>query len=177
LSGATSNWVTSPEPCAAEKCEGEQVSLTADNQDAGATYAWDFGDGSSVQSGVDMYTAQYTYPTAGTYIITLTITTANGCITTQTNTILVNPLPSVTLTNDGPICLGTNTATLTATPTGGTPTYTYAWAHDVNETGAALTNINAGTYVVTVTDTKGCTATATSTVTTHTAVPAGFQIN
>jgi len=43
--------------------------------------------------------------------------------------------------------------------------------------GAALTNINAGTYVVTVTDTKGCTATATSTVTTHTAVPAGFQIN
>lgn len=58
-----------------ELCEGESVSVTGSgtfsDNGAGATYEWDFGDGSPVVIGTS---ASHTYTTAGVYIINLTIT-------------------------------------------------------------------------------------------------------
>jgi gliding motility-associated-like protein len=56
-----------------------------------ASYAWDFGDGNSSTSQFPTHI----YTTAGTYSITLTVTSDKGCITTATsaNLITVYPLP------------------------------------------------------------------------------------
>ena len=61
-----------------------------------STWLWDFGD---IQSGSDNYSTKqnpiHTYINAGTYTVTLTVTTTNGCIGSYTrqNMIIVFPSP------------------------------------------------------------------------------------
>jgi uncharacterized protein (TIGR02145 family) len=100
--------------------------------------------------------------TAGIY--TLTVTDANGCTKTQQATVLSGTnFPTVSLTNNSPICaLGIN-GTISSTVAGGSTPYTYLWSN-----GATVTNINgltSGTYSLTVTDNNGCSATTNSTLT------------
>jgi hypothetical protein len=87
---------------------------------------------------------------AGTYF--LTVTDANGCSTTCSRTLTVNPNPSVSIT---PVsCDLDGSITLSAVPTGGTGGYSYVWS-----TGATSQNITVnspGPRTVTVTDSKGC---------------------
>src|SRR5262249_41755337 len=98
---------------------------------------------------------------------TVTVTNASGCSATSTRTIVVNPVPTASISliensgiaNDGVICSGIQ-ATITATGGG-----TYSWS-----TGAATATINVApamttTYTVTVTNANGCTATSTTTIT------------
>src|SRR5690606_35419657 len=51
------------------------------------------------------------------------------------------------------MCFGDNSGTATAEATGGTAPYTYEWSN--NATGAAVSNLSAGTHTVTVTDLVG----------------------
>lgn len=60
------------------------------------------------------------------------------------------------------MCFGDNSGTATAEATGGTAPYTYEWSN--NATGAAVSNLSAGTHTVTVTDLVGSTATASVTL-------------
>jgi hypothetical protein len=86
--------------------------------------------------------------TAGVY--TVTVTGANGCTATDEATLLVNPLPVVSLGPDQTIC-GGETLSLDA----GTAFVSYLW-----NTGAGTSSIqvqNTGTYAVVVTDANGCT--------------------
>ena len=103
---------------------------------------------------------------AGTYIFS--VTDASNC--TRYDTVsLVNPpqllvnVPDTTLNT----CTGGNpTTNLTATASGGTPGYTYLWTGNIP--GQTLTNVGAGTYIVTVTDSKNCTNSDGGTVTVNT---------
>lgn len=51
----------------------------------------------------------------------------------------------------------------TATPMGTTAPVTYSWSN--NETTATISNLSAGTYIVTITDANNCTATASTNIT------------
>jgi gliding motility-associated-like protein len=144
-------------------CFGTTAQL---NASGGATYAWTgpnaFASGTQNPSIASLTAAQ-----AGTY--TVLVTSAFGCTATGTTTVVVNPLPTPTASNDGPYCPG-DLATLTAT--GGV---NYAWAGPNAFTSAVqspvINNIaatQAGTYTVTVTDGNGCTNTATTNVVVNT---------
>ncbi len=76
------------------------ASASTDNDGAISSYAWDYGDGSS-GSGV---TSSHTYPDAGSYIITLTLTDDDGATANSSDTITVEG--AVTCT--GPVNLALN---------------------------------------------------------------------
>jgi gliding motility-associated-like protein len=88
---------------------------------------------------------------------------ANGCITTNSVTILRDNLPTVTATN-GNQCTGSgNLFTITATGTGLAP-LTYS----IDGTSFQASNtfsVPAGTYTITVKDINGCTATTATALT------------
>ena len=90
----------------------------------------------------------------GTYIAT--ITDANGCVATQSNT-LVNP-PGLTIshTSVNPSCNTTADGSINETPGGGTPGYTYQWSGGSALTTQDLSNLLIGSYTITVRDTNGC---------------------
>jgi hypothetical protein len=124
-------------------CQGQSTTLTA----SGATsYAWSNGGN----------TPAITVTTAGNY--TVTGTDGNGCTGTARVTVVVNPLPNVTIaSNPGlTVCQGVST-TLTASGAN-----TYRWS--TNELTMAITVSASGTYSVTGTDANGCTNSAQVTV-------------
>jgi len=124
-------------------CNGSSTTLTA----SGATsYVWSNGAN----------TASTTVTLPGNY--TVTGTDINGCTATARVTVVVNPLPTISITpNPGlTVCSGTN---VTLTASGAT---SYVWS-----TGAstpAITVNTSGTYTVTGTDANGCTNTQSATV-------------
>jgi len=75
-----------------DPCEGTTITFFANNP--GGTYAWSFGDAGSSASTQENPT--FSYPTAGTFTVTLTVT-KNGVPQTASVSITVNPKPVVVL--------------------------------------------------------------------------------
>ena len=78
-------------------------SVTFENESTGATsYLWNFGgtDTSNLQNPVVSFTTQGVHP------VTLTVTSANGCISTYVQNITISPPPVVNAGADAAICLG-----------------------------------------------------------------------
>jgi gliding motility-associated-like protein len=106
---------------------------------------------------------------AGTHTITYSVTDANGCTSSSTATITVNPGPDATITAAGPLCTTDGAITLSAVDPGGT------WS------GTGITNAStgtfdpatagAGTHTITYTIPGSCSDTDTETITV-TATPA-----
>lgn len=103
--------------------------------------------------------------TAGTY--TVTVTDASGCTATASGTLTITAggnnvsLSPATITNV--LCNGGNNGAITAAATGGSGTFTYSWSN--SQTGAAISNLTAGSYTVTADDGAGCTASGVYNVT------------
>ncbi len=57
----------------------------------GASFEWDFGDGSTS----DEATPQHTYDSIGVYVVTLTVTNSAGCPQTTTDTIQILPAQAI----------------------------------------------------------------------------------
>ncbi|MDG1475705.1 MAG: gliding motility-associated C-terminal domain-containing protein [Vicingaceae bacterium] len=97
----------------------------------------------------------------------VTVTDANGCITSQTITIN-EPTDLVANVTGTPLaCDGTCIGTALSTPSGGTPGYTFQWSANAAPnvlTNSDISNLCLGTYLVTVTDASGCTDTSSYTV-------------
>jgi hypothetical protein len=106
---------------------------------------------------------------SGTY--TVKVTDLAGCTASNSISVTVNTLPSITAFNNGPVCEGSN-ITLSSTPSGGSGTYSFfQWtgpdsyvASVEDPVPVSTTEASAGIYQVKVTDSNGCTATATTTV-------------
>lgn len=117
-------------------CQGGSVQLTAN---AGNSYSW--SNGATSQS--------ITVTTGGTY--TATINQGSGCISTSNAlTVVVNPLPAVSVTASGPttFCQG-GSVQLTATAGN-----SYAWS---NGAGSQSINVTTGgSYSVTVDNGNAC---------------------
>lgn len=90
---------------------------------------------------------------AGTFSVT--VTDANGCTTTGTNTIDGPPLLEVVVSVDNPLCgIASATGSATATPSGGVSPYKYFWSTGKNT--QSINNLPIGNYYVVITDANNC---------------------
>ncbi|WP_435356044.1 PA14 domain-containing protein [Emticicia sp. SJ17W-69] len=140
------------------ECVGKTINLASTG---GGTYSWS-GPNSFTSSVQNPILTNAIASMAGVY--TLTVTNANACTTTATTNVIVNSLPTLTVTGDTE-CVG---GTINLASTGGG---TYAWSGP-NAFSSALQNpiitnattAMAGIYTLTVTNASGCTATITTNV-------------
>jgi len=109
----------------------------------GVSYLWSSGQSTAAITGL----APDTY--------SVTVTSAAGCTSSNSVTIIGVAGPTVTVTFTNENC-GHANGTATATPAGGTPPYTYLWSN--GETTQSITNLSAQTYSLTVTDANACMA-------------------
>jgi gliding motility-associated-like protein len=102
---------------AADVCLNEASAFTDASSVSSGTIAfwqWDFGDGTPVSGLQD---PGHTYAAPGTYTVTLTVTSANGCADTVSKTHIVHPLPvaefSTSNVCDGSLAQFTNMSSIT----------------------------------------------------------------
>jgi len=89
-------------------CENSQILFTDTSiipgGDTITSWIWDFGNGDSAY----VKNPYYTYTTAGTYNLTLTVNAGTNCDTSITTAINVNPAPSALFSVNG-LCIGDST--------------------------------------------------------------------
>ncbi|MBM9477339.1 PKD domain-containing protein [Nakamurella flavida] len=135
-----------------------------------ASYAWNFGDGST-GSGA---TVTHPYTAAGTYTVTLTVTDDKGATAATTQTVAVTAPPA----NVAPVAsftTGSEGLTLSADASGSSDPdgsiASYAWDFGDGATGTGRTtshvygSTGTRTVTLTVTDDKGATTSTTQSVT------------
>ena len=139
-------------------CNGEStgaINLGVSGGTSPFTYHWETSNGTYISSFEDLILL-----TADTY--TVTVTDDNLCTATISATLSEPSAVNVSFNSALPIttnfeyyvCFGETNGNLIAQGMGGTAPYTYLWfdgSTDVN-----VTNIGAGTYLITVTDALGC---------------------
>jgi hypothetical protein len=92
---------------------------------------------------------------AGTYIAT--VTDARSCIAIAQATVGQPTQLSNTKTKSDVVCNGGATGSATVLAAGGIVPYTYTWNTIPVKTGATVTGLSAGSYIVTITDGNNCT--------------------
>lgn len=123
------------------------INLTASGGVGPYSYRWNLG----AANGED--------PTdlpAGSYVVT--ITDANNC-TYVSGPLVINEPAQLVISNilaNAVSCNGGNNGTINVSVSGGTTPYTYAWSNTSSL--EDLTNLSAGSYLLTVTDANNCTA-------------------
>jgi gliding motility-associated-like protein len=134
-------------------CVNQAISLTANG---GVSYTWS-GPNSFSSSQANETIASATLADAGNYIVSAA--DANGCVNSDTVTVVVNPLP-VVIAAGATVCVS-QTINLSCNNSG----TIYSWmgpnnfsSNQQNPSIAGATSAMAGNYVVTVTDLNGCTS-------------------
>ena len=129
------------------------------------TYLWDNGAGSQVTANNLL---------AGTY--TVTVTDANGCVTTAA-TIITEPTPlALTSTTINVDCFGNCNGSASVIASGGSGGNTYQWDDPTFATTAVVNNLCAGTYTCLITDANGCTISETVNITQPTQIGMSVSI-
>ncbi len=136
-------------------CTGSSVTL---NASGATTYSWSPANNLSASSGSSVVASP---PSTTTYTVS---GTTNGCSSTANSTVTVNPIPSVTASNNGPVCSG-QSVTFSATTTAGA-SYSWSGPNSYSSTiqDPIITNVGTaqvGTYTVTI-NLNGCTSTSTT---------------
>ena len=150
---------------ATSACIGNAVQFTDASTSTGSySSQWDFGDGSTT----GQRNPQYTYKSAGNFIVKLKITNASGCSSLFTDTVTISdePVAAFSIAN---LCSGSALAfTSTSTKVSTGATYSWSFGDGATATGQSPTHTYAkgGSYVVslTVTNPGGCFNTTTKTV-------------
>lgn len=167
--------VISPDP--ASVCAGTALNMNgnpAGGSGVYTTHGWT-GAGATSLSATNTVNPNFTNATAGSYVLTYTVTDNRGCTGTDNITVTVNALPTSTISPDpASVCAG-STINVNGNPTGGSGTYsTHTWTGTgatslsaTNTVNPTFSNGTAGTYVLTytVTDNLGCVGTDNLTVT------------
>ncbi|MBI3503136.1 MAG: gliding motility-associated C-terminal domain-containing protein [Bacteroidetes bacterium] len=99
---------------------------------------------------------------AGTYTITLTVTTNTGCTGTVQQVITFGTPPTISVTSFSS-CSSANNGSASAIVSGGSSPYTYNWSPAAGSN-SSVSGLAGGTYTVLVTDANGCATSATTTV-------------
>ncbi|MBL0330627.1 MAG: gliding motility-associated C-terminal domain-containing protein [Bacteroidetes bacterium] len=157
---AVTNVIVNPTPTIAvgntgPYCAGATINLTVT---AANTYTWT-GPNAFNSNLQNPTIANSTTTMAGPYVVT--VTAVGGCKSTGTTVVVVNPLPTPTITATSPVCVG---KPINFTALGGT---SYTWtgpnAYSVVAQNATIPSAilaNAGNYTLTLTNGFGCTNTA-----------------
>src|SRR6218665_1984892 len=133
-------------------CQGTSATVTATVTPAGTyTYVWSVPAGATNPGNV----ATFTTTTAGVYSVVVTNPTTTCASLPVQTTVVINPIPTVTVTSP-PVCQGTAaTVTATATPSG---LYTYVWTVPTGASNpgnvASFTTTTPGVYSVIGTNTS-----------------------
>ncbi|MDC3352217.1 gliding motility-associated C-terminal domain-containing protein [Crocinitomicaceae bacterium] len=126
------------------------------------SWDWDFGgDGTSTDEN-----PSHTFSAIGTYIITLTVTTDDGCTSTFEKEIIIYEEPILDAIFNDPTCTGFSDGSITAFVEGGSGTFDIEITDEdgtvLNADGSNTANtLSAGTYYINVVDGSGCSALAT----------------
>ena len=138
-------------------CNGSTITFTDQSTSCPSSHLWDFGDPAS---GVANTSAQanpsHTYPAAGTYTVTLTVTAP--CSDPSTITLPVTIL-GVNVIGTDALCQG-GTGSAIAQVTGSVPNLTYDWQPSGGNA-ATATGLAPGSYTVQVTAPNACSVTGT----------------
>ena len=134
------------------------------------SYIWRFGDGNTATTA----NATHSYLAAGTYIVKLIAVSNNGCSDSTTQTVTVNPKPTVDFSiNTIAQCLATNQFVFINLSNITTGTLTHAWSFGNGATSVqaspSYSYIAAGSYNVKLisTSAEGCKDSITRTTTVH----------
>jgi gliding motility-associated-like protein len=125
-------------------CSGKLATLSASGA---ATYSWSNASVANPLLFSPIATANYT----------VTGTSAAGCIGKATTSVIVNPLPTVTV-NSATICEGLSANIIASGAS------LYAWSNGASSNPLIISPTKTTSYTVTGTNQKGCINTATSTV-------------
>lgn len=122
-------------------CSGDSAMLTASG---GINYSW-----STMQTTSSIFSIL-----TSTTTFSVTVTDVNGCTGSASHTIIVNPLPNISISGNLTVCQGD---VITLAASGGN---NYVWSNGSGS--AVITTTVSGTYSVIGTDTNGCTNTASA---------------
>lgn len=144
-----------------------------DNTSSGAlVYSWDFGDPSTTTDVSDLFEPSYTFPSSGTYTITLIAESAPGCSDTIAHAFTVYEPLDVSFTHNDSLCITDNSFNFFGNVSG-PPITTYSWNFGTDATPSQSTDLNVsnvvfnspGQHAVQLTASfLQCSETATSTV-------------
>jgi len=118
-----------------EVCIGSLIGFSENSTAPSSTIAqwvWNFGDGSPIVTvnAPANPNVSHIYATAGTFTVTLSVTSAVGCQTVNniaTRTVIVKPLPTATMTGNTVVCLNATSPTITFTGANGAAPYTFTY--------------------------------------------------
>lgn len=133
-------------------CEASDGTATAGIDDGDGPFIFLWNTGATTQTITDL--------NGGIYIVTVTDT--HGCTAVDSVSITEPPAISVDVEATGTVCPGATTGSAKAIVSGGTAPFTYAWNNEA--TADSISNLGAGTYIVTVTDANGCIAIDSATI-------------
>ncbi|PCJ27232.1 MAG: hypothetical protein COA97_04515 [Flavobacteriales bacterium] len=142
------------------------------------TWDWDFGN-SNISSAQNTFNV---YDSAGTYNVSLIISSTNGCTDTLIQQVLIYAIPVANFGVNG-VCEGVNSLFIDSSTVGGSTIATWMW--DFGNGGSDTTQnpiyiySNSGTYTVEliVQSAQGCWDTISSPVSIQTPPTAGFTSN
>lgn len=152
-------------------CNGFTISYH-NNSFNGSTYFWDFGDPNSTTDTSTAYNPTYTFPSQGTYTVTLYVNPNSPCGDTTTEVFEIHPLLSPDFIEPQGQCLTGNDYDFVGGGLfQGNGTFNWNFGSGASPQTASTLNVNDVTYstygVKTVTFTvneNGCTASSTSTI-------------
>ena len=151
-------------------CQGLSTNFNNTSTVVGSTlsnYNWDFTSDGIIDNSTQ--NPNTIYPTNGTYSVTLQVTSAQGCVNTTTNTVVINPNPVVAFTVNN-ACTGSNFSfTNNSSVVNGSITQSnWSFGDGSNSSQTAPQHIYspANTYLVTLTETSnnGCVSTVNQNV-------------
>ncbi|MBI4931573.1 MAG: gliding motility-associated C-terminal domain-containing protein [Bacteroidetes bacterium] len=108
------------------------------------TYIWSNGQTTSTATNLP----------AGNYSVS--VTTANGCVTSDSVLISQPAQLSASVSQQDVTCFGMSNGTASVVAAGGSAPYSYSW--NTGQTTQTITGVASGNYFVTVTDANGCTS-------------------
>uniref|UniRef100_UPI00404765CC PKD-like domain-containing protein n=1 Tax=Flavobacterium sp. TaxID=239 RepID=UPI00404765CC len=146
------------------------IQITVNGGTAPFKYNWTTTDGSGIVQGSEDQTALG----VGTYNVV--VTDVNGCVISETVTLTEpSPLATTVISSTAILCFGEPTGAIEIAVQGGTPfeispgvyDYQYHWVgpNGFTSNSQNISNLIAGTYLVTVTDSLGCTQETSITLT------------
>lgn len=161
-------------------CQGTGTQFTDNTTPGGsvATWSWNFDDGGNTSN---IQNPNYTFSQAGTFDVSLNVSTSAGCDATKTKAVVILPTPEPNAGNDQSIAYGTNTS-LSGSSTGGTGSFSYHWEPAnllVNADVASPTTVQltqTTDFTLTVTDNGNSCQKSDVVTVTITGGPVGVQI-